>query len=176
VSKSLSREKDRSLEKKNTKKRLTPTPKADSILQMIHYYIQRNGNSTFFMVSADTEQEATGELWSLQNKGIATKADQVDDRSFLFCCSPSKLRKAFVRQFIQKHWLDSEMCELYKGEKGGFYADAKKFASEKFAKMRHADWLHAQKRVPHLYGQGQISAEKDSGNWNDVLTSVLQSA
>jgi hypothetical protein len=142
---------------------------------MVHYYIQRNGNSTFYKVCADTVEEATGELWSLQNKGIALKAEQLDELSFLFSCSPAKLKKAFIRQFIQKHWLDEEMCELYKGEKGGFYADAKKFASEKFAKMRHADWLFAQRRIPEIYSTGKISAEKDSGNWSDVLTSVLKS-
>jgi hypothetical protein len=142
---------------------------------MVHYYIQRNGNSTFYKVCADTVEEATGELWSLQNKGIALKAEQLDELSFLFSCSPAKLKKAFIRQFIQKHWLDDEMCELYKGEKGGFYADAKKFASEKFAKMRHADWLFAQRRIPEIYSTGKISAEKDSGNWSDVLTSVLKS-
>lgn len=142
---------------------------------MVHYYIQRNGNSTFYKVYADTAEEATGELWSLQNKGIALKAEQVDELSFLFSCSPHKLKKAFVRQFIQKHWLDDEMCQLYKGEKGGFYADAKKFASEKFAKMRGVDWLFAQRRIPEIYSTGKISAEKDSGNWSDVLTSVLKS-
>lgn len=142
---------------------------------MVHYYIQPNGTGTAYMVCGDTVEETTGELWSLQNKGIALKAEQVDNLSFLFSCSPAKLKKAFIRQFIQKHWSDDEMCELYKGEKGGFYADAKKFASEKFAKMRHADWLFAQRRVPEIYSTGKISAEKDSGNWSDVLTSVLKS-
>ena len=143
---------------------------------MIKYYIQPNGTGTSYMVCGDSAEETRGELWSLQNKGVALKAERIDELSFLFLCSPAKLKKAFVRQFIQKHWVDDEMCELYKGEKGGFYADAKKFASEKFAKMRYADWLFAQRRVPEVYSRGQISAEKDSGNWSDVLTKAVQSA
>ena len=112
---------------------------------------------------------------SLQNKGVALKADHIDDRSFVFKCSPVKLEKAFIRQWICKHWLDDEWCELYKGEKAGFYPDAKDFARQKIGQMRHANWLYNQKSVPHIYSQGKITAEKDSGNWSDVLTSVLKS-
>ena len=142
---------------------------------MITYYIQSNGTGSAFMVRGETHEETQCELWSLQNKGIALEADQIDELSFMFLCSKKKLEKAFFLQFIYKNWTDAESCELYKGEKGGFYADAKKFASEKFAQMKFANWLFTQRSLPEIYTSGKITAEKDSGNWNDVLTNVLQS-
>ena len=142
---------------------------------MVNYYIQRNGNSTSYMVTGNA-QDVQDELISLQNKGVALKADHIDDRSFVFKCSPVKLEKAFILQWLCRHWLDDEWCDLYKGEKGGFYPEAKKYARQKFKKMRHADWLYNQKSIPHIYSQGKITAEKDGGNWSDVLTNVLQSA
>lgn len=144
---------------------------------MIHYFIQPNGSGTAFMVTADSQEEMNGELWSLQNKGVAIKADMISDRSFTFLSSKKKLFNAFVLQFIHKNWMDDEMCELYKGEPGGFYADARKYAREKFAMMRGANWLFAQRSLPEIYScGGKIKAEKDSGEWKDTLTTVLRSA
>ena len=96
------------------------------------------------------DQDVQDELISLQNKGVALKADHIDDRSFVFKCSPVKLEKAFIRQWICKHWLDDEWCELYKGEKAGFYPDAKDFARQKIGQMRRANWLYKQKRSTYL--------------------------
>jgi|TARA_R110002167_G_scaffold43972_2_gene132603 hypothetical protein len=141
---------------------------------MVNYYVQPNGNSTSYMVTGG-DQDVQDELISLQNKGVALKADRIDDRSFVFKCSKARLEKAFVRQWICKRWLDDGWCELYKGEKGGFYPEAKDFARQKIGQMRRANWLYKQASVPHAYTQGKVSAEKDSGNWSDVLTSVLKS-
>ena len=171
----LSREKAHIPAKINTKKVLTRTRKTETLTPMINYYIKPNGTGTAYMVTCDTEQEAQGELWSLQNKGVATDAEIVSPTSFVFFASQKRLFKAFVLQFICKNWLDAESCKLYKGEKGGFYADAKKYASEKFAKMSNANWIFKQRSVPEIYTSGKISAEKDSGDWKDTLTSVLQS-
>ena len=105
---------------------------------MIKYYIKPNGTGTAYMVTCDTENEAQGELWSLQNKGVATEAEIVSPTSFIFFASKARLLKAFAQQFICKHWLDAESCKLYKGEKGGFYADAQKYASENNIKLSNA--------------------------------------
>ena len=78
---------------------------------MVNYYVQPNGNSTSYMVTGG-DQDVQDELISLQNKGVALKADRIDDRSFVFKCSKARLEKAFVRQWICKHWLDDEWCEL----------------------------------------------------------------
>jgi hypothetical protein len=42
--------------------------------------------------------------------------------------------------------------------------------------MSYAEWILGQKSLPEIYTSGKISAEKDSGNWSDVLTTVLRSA
>ena len=143
---------------------------------MIHYYIQPNGNATAYMVVGDTEDEVRGELWSLQNKGVAQEPDEVSPLSFTFLCSPKKLYKAFVMQFICKRWTNGEECRKYKGSKGGFLPDAEAFAKEKSAKMKFADWILTQRSVPEIYTNGTISAEKDSGEWSDTLTKVLEAA
>jgi hypothetical protein len=56
---------------------------------MIKYYIKPNGTGTAYMVTCDTENEAQGELWSLQNKGVATEAEIVSPTSFIFFASNS---------------------------------------------------------------------------------------
>lgn len=172
----LSREKGLIREKINTKKIWTTSAGCEIISPMIKYYIKPNGTGTAYMVTCDTENEAQGELWSLQNKGVATEAEIVSPTSFIFFASKARLLKAFTQQFICKHWMDAESLQLYKGKKGGFYADAQKYASEKFAAMSYAEWILGQKSLPEIYTSGKISAEKDSGNWSDVLTTVLRSA
>lgn len=180
-SKLPSREKGAMREKINTKKIWTTNVNCEIISPMIKYYIKPNGTGTAYMVTCDTENEAQGELLSLQNKGLAIEAEIVSPTSFIFFASQARLLKAFVRQFICKHWLNAESLQLYKGKKGGFYADAQKYANEKFNAMSYVDgrtsrWILSQKSLPEIYVCGKISAEKDSGNWSDVLTTVLHSA
>ena len=108
------------------------------------------------MVTADSAEETQGELMSLQNKGVAMKPDILDDLVFVFCSRKESVFRAFVLQFIFKHWMDSEMLELYKGEKGGFYPDAVKYATEKFNSMKPARWLRGSRRMPETYSIGRI--------------------
>ena len=161
------REKVHFCEKKSIKKDLTTEVR----LIVLSAWLTTTSNPTV----TGGDQDVQDELISLQNKGVALKADRIDDRSFVFKCSKARLEKAFVRQWICKRWLDDGWCELYKGEKGGFYPEAKDFARQKIGQMRRANWLYKQASVPHAYTQGKVSAEKDSGNWSDVLTSVLKS-
>lgn len=142
---------------------------------MIKYYVQPNGTGTAFMFQAESEAEAKGELLSLQNKGLASEAEEVNPRAFLFFASPEKLKHAFFLQAVYTFWNDSEKLKQNKRKPSGFKDEAQKFAEEKFEKMLLVNWLLAQRSLPEIYGTGKISAEKDSGDWKDVLTSVLKS-
>jgi hypothetical protein len=142
---------------------------------MIKYYMQKNGTGTAYMVTCDTENEAQGELWSLQNKGVAMQAEQVSPISFIFYATPNAIKQAFFLQGIYKLWNNFELCKTSKGKIQGFKDMAKQFAEEKFANMRDADWLLNQASLPEIYTCGKVSAEKGSGDWKDTLTKVVQS-
>ena len=141
----------------------------------MQYQIETNGTMAAFCVIGATRQEAQDELLSLQNKSIATRQTVNDQNSFSFVCSKRKLKKAFIRQWIQKHWLDDEFCKKFKGVRGGFYNEAEEYANNKLANMQPVkDIRRFNRENPNFHFIGEVKAEKPSDDWNDYLTKQLE--
>ena len=141
----------------------------------MQYFMQPRGTVCHFKVTGDPD-EIQGELLSLQNKGAATKPLMQTKTSFVFSCSPTKIKKIFLKQALMKFCNDEELCREYKAQPGGFYRRAIQLAKEKFQSIKPEKRLYNYDFQAHSHLIGEVKAEKPSGDWGDYLATVLENA
>ena len=147
---------------------------------MVKNSLYKNGSVIAVWIDAETRQEALENYWSFWNHG-ATGADDLhwtSNTEGYFWTTDKKLKRYFKNS--SRAIVLNELGEDWEGdattgpEVGERIAE---MAQDRFDElMSNSGPNPLAKTLVEPYLMGSVSAEKDSGNFDDYLTKVIQGA